>query len=44
MNLPMLLVEAILAGFFAVACIRAAVRRRQGTSSDSAICCGFPGE
>ena len=43
MNLPMLLVEAILAGFFAVACIRAAVPAAPGHKLRFSNLLRFPG-
>src|SRR6266704_1369594 len=43
MNLPMMLVEAILAGFFAVACIRACVPAAPGDKLKFSNMLRFPG-
>src|SRR5713101_775782 len=43
MNLPMMLVEAILAGFFAVACIRACVPAAPGDKLRFSNLLRFPG-
>ncbi len=43
MNLPMMLVEAILAGFFAVACIRACVPAAPGDKLKFSNLLRFPG-